>query len=114
MKERIQRVNNLIRNELVKIISKEVEFPPDVLVTLTRVKTTKDLAQSQVFISVFPEGRMEEVLEILEKDVYSLQKKLDKILKMKVVPKIIFKKEEKMVEAGRIEKILADLKKEKE
>jgi len=112
MRERIQRVNHLIRNELAKIISKEIEFPPDVLVTLTRVQTTKDLAQSQVFISVMPEKKIEEILKILKKEIYFLQKKLDRILRMRVVPKIIFLKEEKMVEAGKIEKILADLKKE--
>jgi len=112
MKERIQRVNHLIRNELAKVILKEIEFPPDVLVTLTRVQTTKDLAQSQVFISVMPEKKIEEILKILKKEIYFLQKKLDRILKMRVVPKIIFQKEEKMVEAGKIEKILADLKKE--
>jgi len=113
MRERIQRVNHLIRNELAKIISKEIEFPPDVLVTLTRVQTTKDLVQSQVFISVMPEKKIEEILKILKKEIYFLQKKLDRILRMRVVPKIIFLKEEKMVEAGKIEKILADLKKEK-
>lgn len=112
MRERIQRVNHLIRNELAKIISKEIEFPPDVLVTLTRVQTTKDLVQSQVFISVMPEKKIEEILKILKKEIYFLQKKLDRILRMRVVPKIIFLKEEKMVEAGKIEKILADLKKE--
>jgi len=112
MRERIQRVNHLIRNELAKIISKEIEFPPDVLVTLTRVQTTKDLVQSQVFISVMPEKKIEEILKILKKEIYFLQKKLDRILRMRVVPKIIFLKEEKMVEAGKIEKILAGLKKE--
>ncbi len=113
MKERIQRINHLIRNELAKIISKEIEFPSSVFVTLTRVQTTKDLRESKVFISALPEEKIEEVLKILEGQIYFLQKKLDKILRMKFVPKIIFQKEEKLTEAGKIEKILADLKKEK-
>ena len=113
MIERIQRVNHLIRNELAKIILKEIEFPPDVLVTLTRVQTTKDLAESQVFVSVFPEEKNKEILKILGGQIYFLQKKLDRILRMRIVPKIIFLKEEKMIEAGKIEKILANLKKKK-
>jgi len=113
MRERIQRVNHLIRNELAKIILKEIEFPSDVLVTLTRVQATKDLTESRVFISVFPEEKSKEVLKVLGGQIYFLQKKLDRTLRMRIVPKIIFLKEEKMVEAGKIEKILANLKKNK-
>lgn len=113
MKERVKRVNSLIKEELSKIILREVEFEKNVLVTLTRVETTKDLKECKVFISAIPEEKLKEVLEILKKRIYSLQKKLDKRLKMKFVPKVSFFEEKKMVEAQRIEKILADLKKEK-
>lgn len=113
MKERIKRINNLIRNELGRIILKEIEFPKGVLVTLTRVETTKDLSESKVFISSIPEEKINEVLKILESVIFILQKRLNSLLKMRKVPKIYFVKEEKLVEAGKIEKILADLKKEK-
>jgi ribosome-binding factor A len=114
MKERVKRVNSLIKKELSKIILKEIEFPKEILVTLTRVETTGDLKECKVFVSAIPEEKLKETLEILKKRIYFLQKKLDKRLRMKFVPKISFFEEKKMVEAQRIEKILAELKKEKE
>jgi ribosome-binding factor A len=113
MKERIKRINNLIRNELSKIILKELEFPKDVLVTLTRVETLKDLSECRVFISVLPEEMEKEVFEKLKEQSYFLQKKLNSLLKMRKIPKIFFLSEKKLIEAARIEKILFELKKEK-
>lgn len=113
MKERIQRINSLIRDELAKIVFKKIEFSTNILVTLTRVETTKDLKESKIFVSVIPEERVKEVLKILNRKIYFLQKKLDKTLKMKIVPKISFFEEKKIIEAAKIEKILEDLKKRK-
>ena len=92
MSKRIQRLNQLIKKEVAQLILREVEFPRDVLVTVTRVETTHDLKESKAFISVFPK-REEEVLKLLNQKLYFLQKKIDKRLKMRPVPKISFWKE---------------------
>jgi len=112
MLNRIQRVDSLIQKELSQIILREVEFSPDILVTLTRVETTPNLAETKVFMSVLPEGKIEIVLKILNKNIYNLQKKLNKRLRMRPIPKINFIREKITSEAGRIEEILAGLKKE--
>lgn len=112
MLNRIQRVDSLIQKELSQIILREVEFSPDILVTLTRVETTPNLAETKVFMSVLPEGKIELVLKILNKNIYNLQKKLNKRLRMRPIPKINFIREKITSEAGRIEEILAGLKKE--
>ena len=108
--KRIQRLNQLIKREVAQLILREVEFPRDILVTVTRVETTHDLKESKAFISVFPK-REEEVLKLLNQKLYFLQKKIDKRLKMRPVPKISFWKEKRTAEAGRIEEILERLKK---
>jgi ribosome-binding factor A len=111
MSKRIQRVNQLIKKELSQIILKEIEFPQGVLVTLTRVETTSDLKESNIWISALPEERLKRVLEILNKNIYFLQQKLNKRLKMRPIPKIRFLEERKTREAGRIEELLEELKK---
>jgi len=108
--QRIQKVNELIKRELGKIILKELEFPRGVLATISRVKTSSDLREAKVWISVVPENQIFPVLRILEINIYSLQKKLDKRLKMRPVPKIKFLKEEKLKEAQKIEEILDKIK----
>jgi len=111
MTNRVKKLNELIKRELGNIFLKEIEFPQNILVTLTRVKISSDLATAKIFISVIPEERSSEVLKILNSKIYSLQKKLDKRLKIKIVPKIQFLEEKSVKEAAKIEKILEKIKK---
>jgi len=111
MTNRVERVNSLIKDELSKILVKEEQFSSEVLVTITRVDTSPDLNQAKVFIAVIPSEKKKEVLDFLSKQAYFLQQKLNQRLKMRKIPKIILKTEEKTEEADRIEKILKDLEK---
>ena len=110
--ERLQRVNQLLKKELSLLLLKEMEFPADVLATITRLETTKDLRESNVFVSVLPKEKSEKVCQILNKSLYFLQPKLNKRLGMRPLPKIRFLEEKLTSEAGQIEKILEQLKKE--
>ncbi|MDD5144656.1 MAG: 30S ribosome-binding factor RbfA [Candidatus Pacebacteria bacterium] len=112
MARRIPQVNQFIKKELAKIILREIDFPQGVLVTLTRAEVTANFQECKVYFSVLPETRAKDILSILRKLVYFLQKKLDERLKMRPVPKIMFFVETGTVEAGEIENILEKLKKE--
>ena len=118
MPKRIPRVNQLIKKELSQILLKEVDWevggwsPKDVLVTVTRVEASLDLNQAKVFISSLPESHTERVLSILNRQIYFIQQKLNKRLKMKFIPKIEFREEKKTREAGEVEGILERLKKD--
>lgn len=107
---RVEKVNSLIKKELGKIILKEIDLPPEILLTITRVEASSNLFQAKVFVSVMPEEKTEEIFKILNQNIFSLQQKLNKKLKMRPVPKISFVKEKRTVEAGRIEEILEKLK----
>ena len=112
MSKRIQRVNQLIKKELSQLLLREVEFPTDTLVTVTRVETSPDLKECHVWVSAVPEKRQKRILEILYKNIYFLQQKLNKRLKMRPLPRIKFLEERKTREAGQVEEILEELKKE--
>jgi ribosome-binding factor A len=112
MERRIEKINSLIKEEISKIIRKEIDLPENTLVTITRVKTNRDLTECKVFFSCYPESKFDEVLKILEKEIYYIQGRLNKKLFLKRVPMIRFKKEKKVLEAARIEEILEKLKKE--
>ena len=113
MGKRIEQVNQLIKEELSQIISREIELLPGTLLTLTRVETSVDLRQAKVFISVIPEGKREKVSEEVNRNIYDLQQRLNKRLNMRPIPKIRFIEEKETVEAGRVEEILEKLKKGK-
>lgn len=111
MSKRIPQVNQLIKKELSQIILREIDFPRDILVTITRVESAKDLISAKAFISVMPEEKSSLVFKALNNQVYYLQQKLNNRLKMRPIPKIEFKEEKTTIEAARIEEILAKLKK---
>lgn len=110
--DRINRVNELIKEELGKIFLKEMEFPKDSLVTITRVETSSNMITTKVFISVIPDDKQERVLETLNRRVYFIQQMLNKCLNMRPVPKIIFYEEKKTEQAARVEEVLEELKNE--
>ncbi len=111
MSKRIPRVNQLIQQELSKIILREIEFPSNVLVTVTRVETASNLIESKVYISVMPEGKTSKVFQILNQGIYELQQKLNRRLQMRPTPRIKFIEEKETKEAGKIEEILEKIKK---
>ena len=112
MSKRIPRLNELLKEELGKILLKEGNFPKGVLVTITRVETLADLSEAKVWVSIFPEDKGKKIIENLNKRIYFLQQKINKILRMRIVPKIRFQIETKTKEAAKIEEILENLKKD--
>jgi len=108
--QRIKKVNELIKRVLGKIILKEIDLPKNILITLSQTQTTKDLKESKVFVSVLPENKTKEMLKILNREIYGLQQKLNKILNMRPVPKIKFVEDKKLREAQKVEEILENIK----
>ena len=113
MSKRILQVNQLIQKEISQILLREVDFPEDVLVTVTRVETSVDLKQAKVYISTLPENKILNVLKILNRSIYFIQQKLNKRLSIRPIPRIQFVAEIKTAEAGRIEEILEKIQKTK-
>ena len=111
--KRIEQVNQLIKKELSQIMIREVEFPVGAMVTVTRVDTSSNLIQSTVYISVMPDSEMKETMRRLNGIIYYLQQLLNKRLKMRPIPKIIFKEEKETVRAEEVEEILEDIKNKK-
>lgn len=112
MSQRIPRVNSLIKKEIAKILLKEIDFPKDILVTVNKVDCSPNLIQTKVYISVLPQEQGKEILRILNKNIWALQKRLNKLLRMRPVPKIIFVKDKQADKAAKVEELLERIKNE--
>ena len=110
--DRVDKINSLIQKELGALILKEIDIYPGNLLTITRVECSNNLFEGKVYISVIPEENFEDILALLNRHVYFLQQRLNKILRMRPVPRIQFLKEKKTIEAGRIEELLTKIKKD--
>src|SRR3989338_3901093 len=90
MSQRLSKVNNLIRNELAKLIVREVEFEKGVVVTVMRVESTADLKGATVFVRVLLTDQVKTALKELNRRAPFLQSRLNRNLSMKFVPKLSF------------------------
>lgn len=110
---RIEKMKNLLREELAKILDREVDFPQDSIVTITKVSISPDAYYAAVFISILGKEPAS-ALEILQKKVYNIQQALNRRVRMRPVPKIRFAIDEGELQREKIEKSLARLKLNKE
>lgn len=90
MNKRIEQINELIKRELGQIILREVDLRENTLVTIIDVESASNFQTAKIQISIIPESRAEEVMKELNKQIYSMQQILNKHLKIRPVPKIIF------------------------
>ncbi len=90
MTQRILKINKLIKQELGKIIFTDVDFPKNIILTITKVDTSADLRYADVFISVLPDEMDIEIEKKLKESIYFIQGKLNRKLHMKPLPRIRF------------------------
>lgn len=92
---------------------KEIEFG-DALVTITRVETSADLSVSKIFLSILPEENSQYVLTRTNKNIFEIQRILNKRLEMKSVPQIKFLPDKISEKAERVQKLLNKIKANRE
>ena len=107
-KERAEKLSAAVRRDVNEILLRELNFKPGVFITLTRVDTSIDLRYTHLFLSIFPEKETQYVLKSLKKEIYKIQGLLNRKLKMRPLPKIVFKLDTSEIEAEKIEKLLKE------
>jgi len=111
MRDRILKVNELIKHELGQILLREVEMPKGAVVTLTRVAASGNLQEAKVYISVMPDEKGQEALKSLSQNVYDIQQVLNERLNMRPVPRIQWVLEKAGAETQHVEELLDKIKK---
>lgn len=104
MSQRIRKVNELLREEVSKAISENLDR--DDFVTVTAVETTEDLKHATVWVSILSdEGKTFEDLLSIQPEI---QRRINEKLFMKFVPKLEFKIDHSQEAVARIEELLSD------
>lgn len=103
---RLEKINELIKQELGKIIFKEEDFGLGVLATILAAETSEDLRHCGVTVSVFPDKAAPKIMEKLQRHVYFLQQQLNQKLKMHPVPQIRFILNKTESESEKIERLI--------
>ncbi len=109
MSHRIAKINELIKQQIAEIVTRELDFKSGVFVTVAKVDTARDLRYTRIFLSIFPEKEAGYVLETLKKEIYKLQGMLNKKLVMRPLPRIEFFQDITESKADEVEKILKNI-----
>jgi ribosome-binding factor A len=108
MKNRIERINQLIRERVAGILSRNI-FVKGSLITVQSVDTAKDLSRAKIKVSVMPFSESGKVMKILGKQAPGIQAELNSMVKIKFVPRIKFYLDASEEKAGRVEEILRNI-----
>lgn len=103
------KVDELLRQELAKIISVELEFPMGTIVTITRVKTSPDLRYAGVYVSIIPTERERETMSILINEIKNLRQLLGRRVVLRSMPKLRFYIDNEDQKAAEIDYLLDNL-----
>ncbi|MFC1915165.1 30S ribosome-binding factor RbfA [Chloroflexota bacterium] len=92
MSHRIERVNNLIRQEISELLRRHVKDPRlSAFVAVTEVVTSPDLRHAKVFVSyISTEEEKQETLSALARASNFFRKELAKNLRLRRVPELSF------------------------
>ncbi len=108
---RAERLGDLIREEVSKIVLQELKDPRIGFVTITRVKLSEDLRKAWIYWSVYGDERAkEESSRGLESAKGFIRKELGRRVRVKYLPEIAFAFDDSFEYSSRIEGILKELK----
>lgn len=99
----------MLKDELARILDRELDIPEDTLVTITRVAISPDVHYATASISILGRKR-KETLAVLKKNVSHIQQVLNRRVRIRPVPRIKFAVDEEEIKREGIEKSLAELK----
>ena len=109
MTERMRRVNEAVREVLSEAVG-ELKDPRIGFVTVTGVKTSADLRQATVFVSVLgAEAKREKTLAGLAAAHGVLQARIARELRMKRTPQLTFEYDPTVEEGVRMSQLIDEL-----
>jgi ribosome-binding factor A len=110
---RLQRVNQLIREEISLLVQRELKDPRLGFVTVTEVDVSKDLRTAKVYVSVFgSETELRATLAALESARGYMRNWLGPRLRLRAIPHLTFHPDRSMAHAAHIQTVLEGLRTE--
>jgi ribosome-binding factor A len=113
--KRLDRVNQLIKEEISTLLQRELKDPRLGFVTVTEVETSKDLRLAKVFVSVLGDDRQWAAsLAALTSARGFVRNWLRQNLDLRVTPEVDFRPDRSMEHAAKIQSLLKQVQDTKE
>ena len=104
MSVRLEKINELLQQEISDLLLKHVKDPRlEAFITVTEVKTSSDLKNAQVYVSILEDDRArKEALRGLESAKGYIRRELATRLTLRYVPHLTFHLDVSMERAARL------------
>ena len=114
MSYRIDRVNNVIRQEISELLHRQVKDPRlGGFITVTNVSTSSDLKYAKVFVSqISGETSRQDILSTLAAASGFFRKELTKSLRLRRIPELSFHWDDSIERAARLLELMDQLNQE--
>ena len=106
---RSDKMNALLREEIGKIILKELDIDKNMLLTITKAETSSDLTHATIFFSTLLVKDEGEVQKILHDQTRIIQHILNRKLRTRPIPYIRFTLDKGVKIEQRVHDLLSDL-----
>ena len=109
---RMQKVDEEFKRELSKIIDQDLKNPNITgLISVTKVKTSSDLKNAKVYISILGSESKRNTMEGLKNASGFIRTELAKRVNLRYTPELVFELDETLEYGAKIDSILEELKK---
>ncbi len=107
-----KKLSKLILNEVGNILSIREKYISNGLITASVVRVTRDLSLAKIYVSVFPDSKLRETVDLLNEKSWEVRYQLAAKIKNKVrkIPELRFYEDDSFKEAERINKLLDKIK----
>ena len=110
---RIEKLQELIKQEMSKMLLREIKDPRIGFVTVTAVEMTGDLREAKIFVSIMGDDeKVQESLKGLQSALGFIRREIGKRIKIRFTPEISFALDTSLDYSEHIQKILLDIEKE--
>lgn len=105
---RQQKIARLLQKELSTIFLQYGRNLPGVLITVSEVRITPDLAIARAYLSIFPVANANTVLEKIQDDVKSIRFELGNNMRhqLRIIPELFFHVDETLDHLEHIDRLL--------
>ncbi len=112
MSIKINRLSNILIQEISYVLATEVKDKNINFVTVTDVKLTSDLSYAKVYVTVLDDEKREEIMKSLNNARGFIRGKLHDRVEMRYIPELSFVYDESIEYGNKIENIISELNKE--
>jgi ribosome-binding factor A len=110
MTQRTERVDELLRQEIGEILTKDVADPRIGFVTITDVETTPDLRHARVWVSIIgPQAERDSTLAALGRAMGFVRRELGTRLRIKRIPELHVRLDETAERGTRVLRLLQEI-----